>query len=42
MKLIFRYLSNETAENSDRPGGIFRTVSGIPLVVGKVRAANEQ
>ena len=29
MKLIFQCLSNETAENYDRPGGKFRTVSGI-------------
>jgi hypothetical protein len=42
MKLIFQCLSNETAENYDRPGGKFRTVSGIRLVAGKVRAANEQ
>jgi hypothetical protein len=42
MKLIFQCLSNENAENYDRVGGKFRTVSGIRLVAGKVRAANEQ
>ena len=35
MKLIFQCLSNEPAENYDRPGGKFRTVSGIRHDAGK-------
>jgi hypothetical protein len=41
-KVVFQCLGNEIAGNYDQSSEKFRKVSGIPLVAGNVRVANEQ